>query len=99
MPSLRALFERLKHRRHVQDSVDCAKVRNVASGYIDHELREIQETKVRNHLELCPPCNAFVASLRKTVLALQGLGRERGPDSLKEQLQRKYNPPGPPQSD
>jgi anti-sigma factor RsiW len=67
---------------------ECEECRESASALLDNELATAQRTRVQHHFDICPPCSAFLASLRKTVAALRGMGQERAPESLKKTILR-----------
>ncbi len=46
------------------------------SDYLDDELDRRGRARVDRHVGLCPSCHKLLASLRKTLQSLHGLGRQ-----------------------
>ena len=66
--------------------LDCTHVREVSSDFIDDDLDTQAKQKVVAHLGWCPPCNAFINTLRATVGLLRSTPREVPPPGFKEHL-------------
>ena len=49
-----------------------------ASDYIDGDLSPEARRRVERHTGACPECHALVDALGSMVVALGGIGRERG---------------------
>ena len=77
---LTGIFKRRKMPR------DCEEVRNLSSDYIDGELDQGTEDKVKSHLEWCPPCRAFIKTLRATVDLLRATPRRKAPDDFRQHI-------------
>lgn len=45
------------------------------SGYLDQELSADANARVHDHVGKCPECQRVLASLKKTLAAIRGLGR------------------------
>lgn len=54
--------------------------------YFDDELPERQVARLEQHLMVCPGCATYVDQLRRTVAAVAGLRRDRGPGRVWEGL-------------
>ena len=63
-----------------------AEVRNLASDYLDGELSEEESERVRAHREMCPPCNAFLNTLKSTIALLAATRRAKAPASFRNRL-------------
>jgi anti-sigma factor RsiW len=50
------------------------------SEYVDHELDHAERERVHEHVGLCPQCRRVLATLRRTLQELRGLGAPRRPD-------------------
>ena len=72
--------------RREPDELTCEHVRPLASDYIEGELNETLLAKVQRHLTWCDPCQAFVATLAKTVGLLRALPKEEPPPSLRQRI-------------
>ncbi len=75
---------RLFRRRRIDP--DCEHVRNVSSEFIDGELSEAEEARVTAHTGWCPPCDAFINTLRATVSLLRAAPKREAPDELRHRL-------------
>jgi hypothetical protein len=63
----------------------CEEVTDLLTDLDEGALGPLAWTGVRVHLGLCPPCRAFLASLRRTPLLLRSLlGEEPGPEAAAE---------------
>ena len=65
---------------------DCEHVREMSSDFIDDDLDEEANQMVVAHLEWCPPCTAFINTLRATVGLLRSTPREAPPVDFKERV-------------
>jgi hypothetical protein len=77
-----------------EDCRDCPEVWKVASSYLDQDgdISEEMIAELTQHLDECPPCDAFVQSLRATIEGLKDLPKETAPERLKEELRKLVNP-------
>ncbi len=51
------------------------------SEYVDGELPPVEHRRVEEHVGVCPQCRRVLATLKRTVQGLRGLGAE-GPPGL-----------------
>lgn len=58
---------------------DCAETRAAASDFVDGELDGGAASGIARHLDNCPPCAAFVRTLRATVEMLRRTPRAETP--------------------
>ena len=65
---------------------DCQEVRDISSDYIDGELNQAAEVRVKSHLEMCGPCTAFVNTLRATVRLLRSTPKRVAPSGLRQRI-------------
>ena len=77
-------FPRLFGKR--TDDLDCKDVRSLASDVLDEEVDEAVLARVQRHLAWCGPCQAFAATLAKTVGLLRGLPQESAPPGIKASI-------------
>lgn len=63
-----------------------AEARRLASDYFDGELDEQESERVRSHLEMCPPCNAFFNTLKSTIALLAATRAAKAPASFRNRL-------------
>ena len=70
------------------DQPDCTEVRESSSDYIDGELPRSYAGRIRSHLDSCPPCDAFVRTLRATVGLLRSLPKEQAPEGFHGRVRR-----------
>lgn len=59
------------------------------SSYIDGELSAAQCRRIERHLETCPCCDYFAASLRRAVLACRQAGQSHLPAGVKQRARRR----------
>ena len=62
-------------RRHQEN--EHSDIHKLASDYLDAELDEDKAANVKSHLDMCPPCAAFIETLRTTIRLLSTLGKEK----------------------
>jgi anti-sigma factor RsiW len=58
------------------------------SEYIDEELDSEERRRLEEHVSMCPQCRRVLATLRKTVEGLVGLGEESRPGVAEGVIQR-----------
>ena len=68
--------------------LDCKEIRDLSSEYLDDSLPSSIGNRFRAHIDDCHNCNAFVATLRATVLTLRDLPRHSASPALRERIQR-----------
>ena len=66
--------------------MDCEKVQENLSAYLDGELSPQEADAVRAHLESCEDCAAEAESLRSTVRLVRSLERAQAPAVLKRRV-------------
>ena len=69
-----------------KEDADCAEVRELSSDYIDEDLDQASTNRLRRHLEMCGPCNAFVNTLRATVRLLRNTPKHGAPDGFRQRV-------------
>ena len=74
------------------DQSVCAEIRESSSDYIEGELTPSYASRIRAHLNSCPPCDAFVRTLRATVGLLRSLPKERAPEGFRGRVRRSLSP-------
>ena len=79
-------------RRTVED--DCEEIRGLSSDYIDEDLEPVVRERVKSHLDWCPPCNAFVNTLRTTVGILRATPKRNGPGDLRQRIRENIRKDG-----
>lgn len=76
----------LAHRRFMRDH---RFVQARMSRYVDQELPSRERRRVEEHVGVCPQCRHVLATLKRTVEGLRGLGAEQRPglaDGIIERL-------------
>lgn len=62
---------------------DCRELVEQLSRFIDNDLPPAERRAVRRHLERCPCCDDFVASLARTVRVCQEAGHVELPPAVR----------------
>jgi anti-sigma factor RsiW len=70
------------------DIAECRRLFALLSEYLDAELPQQTCEQIAAHLADCPPCAAFLESLRKTVELCRRFRFEEMPAPLGEQVRR-----------
>ena len=65
---------------------DHAKVMRLSSEYLDGELKAGRAEMVERHAGVCPPCRAFLNTLRATVSMLGSMTQAEAPQAFRERL-------------
>ena len=65
---------------------DHAKVMRLSSEYLDGELKAGRAEMVERHAGVCPPCRAFLNTLRATVSMLSSMTQAEAPQAFRERL-------------
>ena len=65
---------------------DHAKVMRLSSEYLDGELEAGPAEMVERHAGVCPPCRAFLNTLRATVSMLGSMTQAEAPQAFRERL-------------
>jgi anti-sigma factor RsiW len=63
------------------------------SEYLDEDLSPEERRRVEEHVSMCPQCRRVLATLRRTVESLMGLGEEARPglsDGVIERLRSEH---------
>lgn len=68
----------------------CRKFRQLTSGYLEGDLSSKEVWEFDYHARRCSGCNAFVASLRATIHALNTLPKQGASEELKRKLREQY---------
>lgn len=74
---------------HEHDIAECRRLFALLSEYLDAELPAETCDQIAAHLENCPPCVAFMESLRKTVELCRSFRPAEVPGPLSEDARRK----------
>ena len=72
---------------------DCPEVRNLSSDYIDGDLDQSTADAVKSHLDWCPPCQAFVKTLRSTVDLLRSIPNQKAPGDFRQRVRESLRRP------
>ena len=64
----------------------CTEVVELATDYLEGALPEPDVRRVERHLETCPGCSEYVEQHRAIAGSLEGLGAERLPDELRDDV-------------
>ncbi len=72
--------------RRMGGGADCREVRDLSSDYIEDELDEESRKRISKHLAWCPPCSAFVNTLRATVNMLRSTPRHDAPEGFPDRV-------------
>ena len=75
---------------HRPGSRECRDIFARLSEYIDGELDVDLCSRLEEHMDDCPPCLAFLESLRRTVGLTRQLPDQELPDELRQQLVEAY---------
>ena len=68
---------------HAPHSEGCRELVERLSEYLDGELDVELCSSVEGHLDDCPPCRAFLKSLRRTVAHIETLPAPGLPDEIR----------------
>ncbi len=72
-------------KRHGLDD-DCREVRERSSDFVDGDIDEPSERRIRGHIGRCGPCNAFMNTLRATVGLLRSTPREEPSEGFRARV-------------
>ncbi len=73
---------------------ECLEIRDMSSDFIDRDMDEKSQLSMTRHLDKCPPCNAFVRTLRRTVDMLRGSPDRKAPSDFRQRLRAKLRNEG-----
>lgn len=76
---------------HGPGSRDCRDIFARLSDYLDDELDADFCARLEEHMDDCPPCRAFLESLRRTVDWTRSLPDRELPEELKQELVEAYH--------
>ncbi len=76
--------------RHQPGSPDCRAIFEKLSDYIDGELPADLCTGIEHHMADCPPCQAFLESLRRTVRLVEQVDVPPLPREIRESVREAY---------
>jgi anti-sigma factor RsiW len=79
--------------------MNCQKVQNLISAYVDSELPGLEMLAIRHHLSECPECNGEYESLLSIKRALGSLQPKHLSDELASQVCRRLDQAYPPISE
>ncbi len=80
------MIRRLLQRRRFMREHDWTHAR--LSEYLDEELSPEERERLEEHVSMCPQCRRVLATLRRTVEGLMGLGPEPRPGVAEGVIQR-----------
>ena len=76
--------------RHDPASGDCREIFSQLSEYLDDELQADLCGNLEEHLDDCPPCQAFLRSLRRTVEWVRDDDAPKLPDEVRRSIREAY---------
>lgn len=65
---------------------DCTQLRGLSSDYVDGELDTQTSGGITHHLQGCPPCLAFIETLKATISLIKDPQGKKAPDGLRARL-------------
>jgi anti-sigma factor RsiW len=80
------MIRRLLQRRRFMREHDWTHAR--LSEYLDEDLSPEERERLEEHVSMCPQCRRVLATLRRTVEGLMGLGQEPHPGVAEGVIQR-----------
>jgi RNA polymerase sigma-70 factor (ECF subfamily) len=75
---------------HEPGSPGCREIFEKLSEFMDGELPADLCDRIDHHLADCPPCQAFLESLRRTVRHIQGIDAPHMPDEIRQSVRQAY---------
>jgi len=73
-------FNRWSHDRR------CRQLHALSSAFVDGELDQAKQDRVKAHMGICPPCSAFIESLIKTVGLLRSTPKSDAPGGFRQRV-------------
>lgn len=73
---------------HRHSKVRCRKILRTLSEYLDNDLPKSVCREIRKHLDLCPKCEVFVQTLKRTINLCQKSDVARLTESDKTKLRK-----------
>ncbi|MBM4405809.1 MAG: hypothetical protein FJ039_06460 [Chloroflexi bacterium] len=74
---------------HDASGFDCREVHKHASDMVDGDMPKPMAERIRQHLGFCPPCQALLNSVAKTVGLVKSVPKAKCPESLKASILEK----------
>ncbi len=74
-------------KRHSSDD-DCLEVRERSSDFVDGDIDEPSEQRIRSHIGRCGPCNSFINTLRATVSLLRSTPKKDPSEGFRARVLR-----------
>ena len=68
---------------------DCTEVLKLSSDIVDDEIDPQTAARLKSHLDWCPPCRAFLNTLRTTVNLLGSLKGSECTPAFRERLRKR----------
>ena len=75
---------------HRHDSRQCKQIFARLSEYLDGELPDDLCEQNDGHMEDCPPCQAFLKSLERTVRLVEDQQEPRMPDEVRQSVREAW---------
>ena len=72
--------------------MECAKIKDLLSEYIDGTLDAQTKALIDEHLLACPKCNEELASLKTLIRELGSVESFKAPDDFLEELHERLEP-------
>jgi anti-sigma factor RsiW len=69
--------------------MDCKKLVELISDYVDHELDADSVLELEKHIEECPNCRLFISSLRITIQSFSYSQQVRLPTRIHHRLKKR----------
>jgi RNA polymerase sigma-70 factor (ECF subfamily) len=73
---------------HEEMEMRCRQLFELLSEFIDGQIDDDRCAEIRTHLADCPPCDAFLNTLRKTVEVCQKLPCHSLPEETRQELKQ-----------
>lgn len=70
----------------MHDHQQCHKLFAQLSEYIDNELDEVTCQTIEKHMQQCPPCQACLSTLKRTVKLCKRMDHAKVPQALQRRL-------------
>ncbi|MBM3944396.1 MAG: mycothiol system anti-sigma-R factor [SAR202 cluster bacterium] len=68
---------------------DCTEIKGLSSDYVDGDLDSTQSGGISKHLQNCPPCLAFIDTLKATVSLLRMPQNRKAPSTLRAKIHKR----------
>ena len=72
-------------KRHRMDD-DCLEVRDRSSDFVDEDVDDATERRIRIHIGRCGPCNSFINTLRATVNLLRSTPKKEPTEGFRARV-------------